>query len=58
MVRAFQRADALSGSAQEIADAFRTFEAAGYTRLEMMFNPGTIEAFEALARVLERFDAS
>jgi alkanesulfonate monooxygenase SsuD/methylene tetrahydromethanopterin reductase-like flavin-dependent oxidoreductase (luciferase family) len=50
--------DELSGSAQEIADAIRTFEDAGYTRLEMMFSPGTIEAFEALARVLERLDAA
>jgi alkanesulfonate monooxygenase SsuD/methylene tetrahydromethanopterin reductase-like flavin-dependent oxidoreductase (luciferase family) len=52
------RADALSGSAQEIADAFRAFEEAGYTRLEIMFSPGTLEALEALGRVLERFDAS
>ena len=52
------RPDALSGSAQQIADAFRTFEDAGYTRLEIMFDPGTIEAFEALGRVLERFDAA
>jgi alkanesulfonate monooxygenase SsuD/methylene tetrahydromethanopterin reductase-like flavin-dependent oxidoreductase (luciferase family) len=50
--------DELSGAAQEIADAIRTFEDAGYTRLEMMFSPGTIEAFEALARVLERLDAA
>jgi len=50
--------DALSGSPQAIADAFRTFEDAGYTRLEVMWEPGTTEAFEALARVLERFDAA
>jgi alkanesulfonate monooxygenase SsuD/methylene tetrahydromethanopterin reductase-like flavin-dependent oxidoreductase (luciferase family) len=50
--------DELSGTPQQIADAIRTFEDAGYTRFEMMFNPGTIEAFEALARVLERFDAA
>ena len=43
--------------AQEIADAFRTFEEAGYTRLEMMFGPGTIEAFEALGEALKAFDA-
>jgi alkanesulfonate monooxygenase SsuD/methylene tetrahydromethanopterin reductase-like flavin-dependent oxidoreductase (luciferase family) len=53
-----ERPNALSGTAQEIADGFRSFEDAGYTRLEVMFVPGTIEAFEALARVLERFDAA
>jgi hypothetical protein len=52
------RPDALSGSAEEIADAFRTFEGAGYTRLEIMLEPGTIEPFEARGRVLERLDAA
>lgn len=50
------RLDALSGSAQQIADAFRTVQEAGYTRLEIMLDPGTIEAFEVLGPVLEQFD--
>jgi alkanesulfonate monooxygenase SsuD/methylene tetrahydromethanopterin reductase-like flavin-dependent oxidoreductase (luciferase family) len=53
-----ERPVALSGSPQEIADAFHTFEAAGFTRLEIMFGPGTMAAFEALGPVLERFDAA
>lgn len=51
------RPDALSGSAREIADAIREFEAVGYTRLEMMFGPGTMAALDALAPVLEALDA-
>ena len=43
----------LSGSAEEIAAAMLTFRDAGFTRLELMFGPGTMEALEALAPVLE-----
>jgi hypothetical protein len=43
----------LSGPAEEIADPIRTFRDAGFTRLELMFNPGTMAAREALAPVLE-----
>jgi hypothetical protein len=43
----------LSGSAEEMAERIRTFRDAGFTRLELMFNPGTIVALEALAPVLE-----
>lgn len=50
-----ERPEILSGSAQEIADALHTFEAAGFTRLEIMARPGTMAAFEALAKVLEAF---
>ncbi|MCI0346516.1 MAG: LLM class flavin-dependent oxidoreductase [Chloroflexi bacterium] len=46
--------NALSGSTAEIVDAILTFRDAGFTRLELMFGPGTMEAFEALAPVLER----
>jgi alkanesulfonate monooxygenase SsuD/methylene tetrahydromethanopterin reductase-like flavin-dependent oxidoreductase (luciferase family) len=53
-----ERPDVISGSAQEIADAFHTFEAAGYTRLEIMFGPGTIAALEALGPVLQEFDGA
>jgi alkanesulfonate monooxygenase SsuD/methylene tetrahydromethanopterin reductase-like flavin-dependent oxidoreductase (luciferase family) len=52
-----ERESALSGSAGEIADAFRSFEAVGCTRLEVMLSPGTLAAMEALGRVLEAFDA-
>lgn len=48
---------AISGSAEEIADAFRTFREAGYTQLEIMMSPGTTVALEALAPVLELLDA-
>jgi alkanesulfonate monooxygenase SsuD/methylene tetrahydromethanopterin reductase-like flavin-dependent oxidoreductase (luciferase family) len=47
------RADVLSGSAEEIADAFRSFRDAGFTQIEIMFSPGTIAALEALGPVLE-----
>jgi alkanesulfonate monooxygenase SsuD/methylene tetrahydromethanopterin reductase-like flavin-dependent oxidoreductase (luciferase family) len=47
------RPDVISGSAEEIADAFRTFRGAGFTQLEIMFGPGTMEALEALAPVVE-----
>jgi len=47
------RDDALSGSAEEIADGFRGFREAGFTGLEIMLGPGTMEALEALAPVLE-----
>jgi alkanesulfonate monooxygenase SsuD/methylene tetrahydromethanopterin reductase-like flavin-dependent oxidoreductase (luciferase family) len=43
----------ISGSAEEMADAFRSFREAGYTQLEAMFSPVTVEALEALAPVLE-----
>jgi alkanesulfonate monooxygenase SsuD/methylene tetrahydromethanopterin reductase-like flavin-dependent oxidoreductase (luciferase family) len=52
-----ERPDIVSGSAQQIADTFRAFQAVGFTRLEMMFRPGTVEGIEALGRVLEAFDA-
>ena len=42
----------LSGSAEEMADAILAFREAGFTRLELMFGPGTLEALEALAPVL------
>lgn len=51
------RADAVSGSAEEIADAFRSFRGAGFTQLEMMVYPGTLAAVDALAPVLELLDA-
>jgi alkanesulfonate monooxygenase SsuD/methylene tetrahydromethanopterin reductase-like flavin-dependent oxidoreductase (luciferase family) len=47
------RASAISGSADEIADAIRSFRDGGFTRLEIMLNPGTMEALDALAPVVE-----
>ena len=48
---------AITGSAGEIADAFRTFRDAGFTQLEFMFEPQTREALEAMAPVLELLGA-
>lgn len=48
-----ERPDVLSGAAEEIADAFRSFRDAGFTQLEIMLGPGTMEALDALAPVLE-----
>jgi hypothetical protein len=50
-------AGAISGTAEEIADAFRTFSAAGFTRLEMMISPQTTAALDAMVPVLEFLDA-
>ena len=44
----------ISGSVPEIADAIRSFREAGFTRLEIMLTPGTLEAFDALAPVVDR----
>ena len=49
---------AITGSAEEIADAFRTFRAAGFTQLEFMFEPQTEEALEVMGRVLELLRAA
>lgn len=51
------REGAISGSAEEIADAIRSFREAGFTRLEIMMNPGTMGALEALAPVVEQVHA-
>jgi hypothetical protein len=50
-------AGAINGTAEEIADAFRTFSAAGFTRLEMMISPQTTAALDAMVPVLEFLDA-
>jgi alkanesulfonate monooxygenase SsuD/methylene tetrahydromethanopterin reductase-like flavin-dependent oxidoreductase (luciferase family) len=49
---------AIDGSAEAIADALRTFHAAGFTRVECMLWPQTPAALEAMAPVLEILDAS
>jgi len=48
-----KRPDVVSGSSEEIADAFRSFRDGGFTRLEIMLGPGTMEALDALAPVVE-----
>jgi alkanesulfonate monooxygenase SsuD/methylene tetrahydromethanopterin reductase-like flavin-dependent oxidoreductase (luciferase family) len=47
------KANLLSGSAEEIADAVRSFREAGFTQVELMLNPGTMAALDALAPVVE-----
>jgi alkanesulfonate monooxygenase SsuD/methylene tetrahydromethanopterin reductase-like flavin-dependent oxidoreductase (luciferase family) len=47
----------LSGSAEEMADALRGFREAGYTQVDLMVEPGTVEAFDALAPVVEMLQA-
>jgi alkanesulfonate monooxygenase SsuD/methylene tetrahydromethanopterin reductase-like flavin-dependent oxidoreductase (luciferase family) len=46
----------IRGSAEAIADAIRSFAAAGYTNLELVVWPPTPAALEALAPVLELVD--
>lgn len=51
------RVDVISGSAEEMADAVRSFRDGGFTRIELMVGPGTIDALEALAPVVEAVHA-
>jgi alkanesulfonate monooxygenase SsuD/methylene tetrahydromethanopterin reductase-like flavin-dependent oxidoreductase (luciferase family) len=46
------------GTAEEIADALRSFGAAGYTQLELILWPPTLPALEAMAPVLELLDGA
>jgi alkanesulfonate monooxygenase SsuD/methylene tetrahydromethanopterin reductase-like flavin-dependent oxidoreductase (luciferase family) len=48
---------AITGSAAQIADAFRTFRAAGFTQLEFMLEPQSLASLEAMAPVLQLLDA-
>jgi hypothetical protein len=60
-VRPFEPAGArpgsYSGSAQEITDGVRALRAAGFNQVELMDLPGTMEALEALAPVVEAIHA-
>jgi alkanesulfonate monooxygenase SsuD/methylene tetrahydromethanopterin reductase-like flavin-dependent oxidoreductase (luciferase family) len=47
------RVSVVSGPAEQIADALRSFREAGFTQVDLMLGPGTLEAVEALAPVLE-----
>jgi alkanesulfonate monooxygenase SsuD/methylene tetrahydromethanopterin reductase-like flavin-dependent oxidoreductase (luciferase family) len=50
--------DVICGSADEIADSIRSFREAGFTQVDLMFGPATVEALDALAPVLERLGAA
>jgi alkanesulfonate monooxygenase SsuD/methylene tetrahydromethanopterin reductase-like flavin-dependent oxidoreductase (luciferase family) len=52
------RPNVLSGSPDEMADVLRSFREAGFTQVELMFNPGTMAGLDALAPVLELLDES
>jgi len=47
----------LRGSAEEIADGIRTFRDGGFTQVEILLWPRTLEALEATVPVLELLDA-
>jgi alkanesulfonate monooxygenase SsuD/methylene tetrahydromethanopterin reductase-like flavin-dependent oxidoreductase (luciferase family) len=47
----------IGGSAEQIADAFRSFRAAGFTQLEFLLHPQTAAALEAMVPVLNLLDA-
>lgn len=46
----------ISGSAEEIAEAFRSFRQAGFTQLEFLLHPQNAATLEAMAPVLELLD--
>jgi len=43
----------LSGPPEAIADSLRAFREAGFTQADLLIEPGTLEAFEAAAPVVE-----
>ena len=47
----------LSGPAEQIADTVRAFRDIGFTRVELMYLPGTLAAVEALGPVVEAIHA-
>jgi alkanesulfonate monooxygenase SsuD/methylene tetrahydromethanopterin reductase-like flavin-dependent oxidoreductase (luciferase family) len=47
------RPSVISGPPEEIADGLRSFREVGYTQVDIMLGPGTVEAFEAMTPVLE-----
>ena len=50
-------AQPLRGAAEEIADGLRAFRAGGFTQVEVLLWPRTVEALDAMAPVLELLDA-
>ncbi len=55
--RAGEGEGSISGSAEEIADSFRSFREAGFSQVDLMVHPGTVEACDALAPVVEMLAA-
>jgi len=51
-----QLAVPVRGSAQEIAEGIHSFQAAGFTQVEVMLWPYTMAALDAMAPVLEELD--
>jgi alkanesulfonate monooxygenase SsuD/methylene tetrahydromethanopterin reductase-like flavin-dependent oxidoreductase (luciferase family) len=47
----------VAGSAEQMADSLRSFREAGFTQVDLMVDPGTVEAFDALAPVVEMLRA-
>ena len=47
------RPSVISGPSDKIADGLRSFRDAGFTQVDIMLGPGTLEAVEAMAPVLE-----
>jgi alkanesulfonate monooxygenase SsuD/methylene tetrahydromethanopterin reductase-like flavin-dependent oxidoreductase (luciferase family) len=48
-----EKDEIISGPAERIADALREFRGAGYTQADLMVSPGSVEAFDALAPMVE-----
>jgi alkanesulfonate monooxygenase SsuD/methylene tetrahydromethanopterin reductase-like flavin-dependent oxidoreductase (luciferase family) len=57
LARTGGREGVIAGEAEAIADAVRAFGEAGYTRVELMLDVETTEAYEALAPVVELLKA-
>lgn len=51
------RVSVISGPPEAIADSLRSFREAGFTQVDLMLGPGTVEAIEAMGPVLERLRA-
>lgn len=51
------RASVISGPPEAMADSLRSFREAGFTQVDLMLGPGTVEAIEAMGPVLERLRA-
>ena len=51
------RDSVVSGPPEAIADSLRSFRDAGFTQVDLMLGPGTVEAIEAMGPVLESIRA-
>lgn len=47
------RPSVISGTTTQVADALRAFRIAGFSQVDIMLGPGTVEAVEAMAPVIE-----